>query len=175
MSDSGRINEQFQQDVRVACKKAIEQFRQAHPGADVCGFALYSDGDARTLVPSFNTADHLARMQAEEPSEQAYFKWSPAEWSHEAFGGEHFNALSKLLWDLADSISDEEFEHHRAVVFQACVTALKPLTTCTFDNAVYVFAVSDFQSVPDEIAWITQLNTPEQALEFKTWLEQVEQ
>jgi hypothetical protein len=29
--------------------------------------------------------------------------------------------------------------------------------------------------VPEEIAWITQLNTPEQALEFKTWLEQVEQ
>jgi hypothetical protein len=52
---------------------------------------------------------------------------------------------------------------------------LRSLTTCAFENAIYVFAVSDSQSVPEEIAWITQLNTPEQALEFKTWLEQVEQ
>lgn len=175
MSDSGQINDHFQRDIQVACKKAIEQFRQAHPTADVCGFALYSDADARTLVPSFNTADHLARVQAEEPAEQGYFKWSPAEWSHETFGGEYFNALSSLLWDLADSIPDEDFERHRALVFKHCVAALKPLTTCAFKNAIYVFAVSDFQSVPEEIAWITQLNTPEQALEFKTWLEQVEQ
>ncbi|VVN28226.1 hypothetical protein [Pseudomonas fluorescens] len=35
--------------------------------------------------------------------------------------------------------------------------------------------VDGFMSVPEEIAWITQLNTLEQALEFKTWLEQFEQ
>jgi hypothetical protein len=63
MSDSGQINDHFQRDIQVACKKAIEQFRQAHPTADVCGFALYSDADARTLVPSFNTADHLTRCR----------------------------------------------------------------------------------------------------------------
>jgi hypothetical protein len=79
------------------------------------------------------------------------------------------------LWDLADSIPDEDFARHRALVFEHRVAALKPLTTCAFENAIYVFAVSDSQSVPEEIAWITQLNTPEQALEFKTWLEPVEQ
>jgi len=175
MNGAGQINDDFQRDIQEACKKAIEQFRRANPTASVCGFALYSDADARTLVPAFNTADHLARVQAGEPTEQAYFKWSPAEWSHEAFGGEHFNALSSLLWDLADSIADEDFERHRAHVFENCVTALMPLTSCTFENAIYVFAVSDFLSVPDEITWITQLNTPEQALEFRTWLEQIEQ
>lgn len=175
MSRSHQINDQFQHDVEVACKQAIEQFRQAHPNADVCGFALYSDADARTLAPSFNTADHLASLQAEEPDELLYFKWSPAEWSHEAFGGEHFNALSKMLWEWADAIPDEAFQLHRARVFEHCVAALKPLTTGTFANAIYVFAVSDFESAQEEIAWITQLNTPEQALEFKTLLEQVEE
>ena len=175
MSDAGYINDDFQRDIQVACRKAIEQFRRAHPTASVCGFGLYSDADARTLVPAFNTADHLARVQAEEPADGAYFKWSPAEWSHEAFGGEHFNALSSLLWGLADSIADEDFERHRAHVFEHCVAALKPLTTCAFENAVYVFAVSDFLSVPEEIIWITELNTPEQALDFKTWVQQIEQ
>lgn len=37
MSDAGQINDDFQRDMQVACKKAIEQFRQAHPTATVCG------------------------------------------------------------------------------------------------------------------------------------------
>ncbi|MVW88510.1 DUF4303 domain-containing protein [Pseudomonas sp. PB101] len=60
MSNSVQINDHFQRDTQVACKKAIEQFRQAHPTADLCGFALYSDADARTLVPSFNTEPSVA-------------------------------------------------------------------------------------------------------------------
>ncbi|WP_414157162.1 hypothetical protein [Pseudomonas sp. BNK-15] len=75
---------------------------------------------------------------------------------------------------MTDSIADEDYERHHARVFEHCVAALKPLTTCAFDNAIYVFAVSDFLSVPEEITWITQLNTPEQALEFNTWLEHIE-
>jgi hypothetical protein len=38
-----------------------------------------------------------------------------------------------------------------------------------FEGAIFVFSVSDYQSPEDEIAWITTLNTPGQAHEFKTW------
>jgi hypothetical protein len=163
------INEHFQRDIQAACNKAIAQFRNDHPDTEFCGFALYSDGDARTLVPAFNTPDHLMRMQAQNPDDWQYFKWSPAEWSHEAFGGEHFNELSRMLWRLADSVRDEDFIQHRNQVFEHCVEALKPIASSAFKGAICVFSVSDYQSLKDEMAWITALNNPEQAHEFKAW------
>lgn len=162
--------EQFQQDVFKASMSAIEQFRSDFPNTQVCGFALYSDADARTLAPSFNTQDHLTCVQAEYPDDAKYFKWSPAEWSHEAYGGDCFNDLSTMLWNMADATTDNNFVAHRRLIFEQCVIALKKLTT-TFDTAIYVFSVSDFECVEDEIAWVTALNTPEEAYEFRTWLE----
>ncbi|MCF7532922.1 DUF4303 domain-containing protein [Pseudomonas petrae] len=162
--------EQFQRDVLNASMGAIEQFRADFPNTQVCGFALYSDADARTLAPSFNTQDHLTRVEAEYPDEGQYFKWSPAEWSHEAYGGEFFNDLSKMLWNMADATTEINFLAHRRHIFEQCVIALKKLTT-TFDTAIYVFSVSDFECGEDEIAWVTALNTPDQADEFRTWME----
>lgn len=162
--------EQFQLAVLSASLSAIEQFRAEFPNIQVCGFALYSDADARTLAPSFSTQDHLTLIQAEYPDECQYFKWSPAEWSHEAYGGEFFNDLSKTLWSIAEATTYNNFVAHRRRIFEQCVIVLKKLTT-TFDTAIYVFSVSDFECVEDEIAWITALNTPEQADEFRTWME----
>ncbi|WP_300630397.1 DUF4303 domain-containing protein [Pseudomonas sp.] len=162
--------EQFQRDVLNASMSAIEQFREEFPNAQVCGFALYSDADARTLVPAFNTQDHLMRMYAEYPDDWQYFKWSPAEWSHEAYGGDFFNDLSKTLWNMADATTDNNFVAHRRQIFEQCVIALKKLTA-TFDTAIYVFSVSDFECVEDQVAWITVLNTSDQANEFRTWME----
>lgn len=162
--------EQFQRDVLNASMRAIEQFRADFPNAQVCGFALYSDADARTLVPAFNTQDHLTRVQAEYPDDGQYFKWAPAEWSHEAYAGDYFNDLCKMLWNLADATTEDNFVAHRRHIFEQCVTALKKLTT-TFDDAIYVFSVSDFECLEDEITWLTALNTPDQAAEFKTWME----
>lgn len=162
--------EQFQQDVLNASMSAIEQFRSEFPNAQVCGFALYSDGDARTLVPAFNTQDHLTRVKAENPDDWQYFKWSPAEWSHEAFGGDYFNDLCKMLFNLTDATTEGNFVAHRKHVFEQCVIALKKLTT-TFDDAIYVFAVSDFECLEDETTWFTALNTPDQVNEFRAWAE----
>ncbi|WP_095099014.1 DUF4303 domain-containing protein [Pseudomonas sp. Irchel 3A5] len=162
--------EQFQRDVLKASKNAIEQFRADFPNAKVCGFALYSDGDAGTLVPAFNTQDHLERVIAENSDDWQYFKWYPAEWSHEAYADDYFQDLCKMLWDLADATTEDNFVAHRKHIFEQCVIALKKLTT-TFDDAIYVFAVSDFECPEDEIAWVTALNTPDQADEFRTWME----
>ncbi|MCQ3002939.1 DUF4303 domain-containing protein [Pseudomonas syringae] len=162
--------EQFQRDVLKASMSAIEQFRADFPNAQVCGFALYSDGDARTLVPAFNTQDHLERVKAEYPEEWQYLKWYPAEWSHEAYAGDYFNDLCKMLWNLADATTEDNFVAHRKHVFEQSVIALKKLTT-TFENAIYVFAVSDFECPEDEIAWVNALNTPDQAEEFRAWME----
>lgn len=162
--------ERFQQDVFKASMSAIEHFRSDFPNTQVCGFALYSDADARSLVPAFNTQDHLTRVQAEYPDDAKYFKWSPAEWSHEAYGGDFFNDLSTMLWNMADATTDNNFVAHRRLIFEQCVIALKKLTT-TFDTAIYVFSVSDFESMEDQIAWVTALNTPDQADEFRTWME----
>lgn len=165
-------SERLKRKIQAASLKAIEQFRNDFPNAEVCGFALYSDADARSLAPAFNTNDHLARVQAENPDDRQYFKWSPAEWSHEAFGGHFFADVSKTLWSIADASSRENFEQHRRQVFALCVAAMQKLTSSTFEHAIHVFSISDFESAPEEIAWICALNPPEQADEFKSWVEQ---
>ena len=79
---------------------------------------------------------------------------------------------AKTLWSMADASSREHFEQHRRQVFELCVAAMQKLTGLTFEHAIQVFSVSDFESTQEEIAWIFALNTPEQAGEFKSWLEQ---
>jgi hypothetical protein len=165
-------SEQLQREIQAAALKAIELFRKDFPNVEVCGFSLYSDADARSLAPAFNTKDHLARVQAENPEDRLYFKWSHAEWSHEAFGGHYFADLSKTLWSMADATSRDHFEQHRRQVFEICVAAMQTLTGSTFEHAIQVFSVAGFESTHEEIAWICALNTPEQAGEFKSWLEQ---
>lgn len=71
---------------------------------------------------------------------------------------------------MADATTESNFVAHRRHIFEQCVIALKKLTT-TFDTAIYVFSVSDFECVEDEIDWVTALNTPDQAEEFRKWME----
>ena len=57
--------------------------------------------------------------QSGDPDEAIYYKWAPAEWSHEAYTAELFDGISEELAGLSDSMSPEQnFEAHCERIFK---------------------------------------------------------
>ncbi|KPX30546.1 hypothetical protein ALO70_200151 [Pseudomonas amygdali pv. eriobotryae] len=159
----------LKENIRIAVDKIIDQILSEFPKDQICAFALYSDSDARTLAPSFNLKAHLNSMQAEDPDDKAYYKWSPAEWSHEFYRADFFDEVSKELEKLSESVGEgESFERYRKEVFESCVTILKEFKH-RFNDSIFVFAVTDFDDISLETSWIRSLNPTSEAVEFEEW------
>jgi len=160
-------------DVKHAARAAFLELINAHPDADYCGYALYSDASAMTVCCAVNTRSHLTRLQAEDPAEAEYYQWSPAEWSMEGVAAEQFAPISRRL--RAEDRPDEEFTTFRDGVYEACVAALESLIAAgTFGSTadhVVVFSVSDPDDLDPalETQWMRRLNPPDQADRFARW------
>jgi hypothetical protein len=78
--------------------------RSRYPNEELCGYALYSDADAITVWPSVNDRAHLEKVTAIDPDDAEYYRWSPAEWSHEFERAEYFQKISVSLIDDAKGL-----------------------------------------------------------------------
>ena len=178
MSD---IESWLRAEVERVARAAFAGLIDAHPEADFCGYALYSDASAMTVCCAVNTRSHLARLEAEaeDPAEAEYYRWTPAEWSMEGTTAEQFAPISRRL--RTEDRPDGEFVGFRDGVYEACVAALESLVAEGAFGAgagvdadadhVVVFAVSD----PDDLdpalerEWMRRLNPPGQADRFARW------
>ena len=161
----------LKEKIKAATIAAINRMTNEFSGHEVCAFALYSDTDARTLAPSFNLKSNLEAMQSSDPDDAIYYKWAPAEWSHEAYAAELFDGISEELASLSDSVSPEQdFEAHCEGVFQVCVDVLDEVRATHLSGKIVVFAVSDMVRPDWECKWIAQLNSEEEAKEFEIWI-----
>lgn len=161
--------DKLKENIRSAVEKVIDQILLEFPKEEICAFALYSDSDARTLAPSFNLRLHLVNMQAEDPDDKAYYKWSPAEWSHEFYGANFFDDISRELAKLSESVDEgKSFERYRNEIVESCVSILKEFKS-KLNNSIFVFAVTDFDDIAKETYWIKTLNSKSEALEFEEW------
>lgn len=152
----------------------IEKYLTEFPEEKVCAFALYSDSDASSVAASFNTEEHLSKLQAGDPDDKEYYKWSPAEWSDESFGEEYFEGISNELFELSDNlVNDEKICAHRKFIFDICVSVLGKLRESYFPSAIYIFAATGFRDFSVEVDWAKKLNNVAQASEFETWLSSV--
>lgn len=169
---------QLQADLEVAARVALAQIASEHPDETLCSFALYSDGDAMTACVAINTLSHLQCHQAENPDDQAYYKFSPAEWHFEGEGADH--EIEQICTRLRERVlateDDPDFDAFRERVYQTCVLALDNLRNQGVfapwgDDFLLVFAVSDSDPEPaEELANITRLNSTATVDEFKAWL-----
>ncbi|WP_024680893.1 DUF4303 domain-containing protein [Pseudomonas syringae] len=163
--DIGKLEE----NIRVAIEKVITRILAEFPKDEICAFALYSDSDARTLAPSFNLKAHLDTMQAEDPDDKTYYKWSPAEWSHEFYGADFFDDISKELARFSDAAGEgKSFELYRKEIFEVCVNVLNEFKSKLSDS-IFVFTVTDFDDIAQETSWIKTLNSTGEAMEFEKW------
>ncbi|HEN8800499.1 TPA: DUF4303 domain-containing protein [Pseudomonas putida] len=161
----------LKEKIKTATIAVAERMANEFPEGEVCAFALYSDADARTLAPSLNLRSNLEAMQSGDPDDAIYYKWAPAEWSHEAYAAELFDGISEELAGLSDSMSPEQdFEAHCERIFQICVDVLDEVRPMFLPGKIVVFAVSDMVRADWECKWIAQLNSAEEAREFESWM-----
>jgi Domain of unknown function (DUF4303) len=142
-------------------------------GADsLCAFALYSDAGAMTVMPSINTKTHLERCMTTYPDDADYYRWSTAEWAHEAIHQEEFTAICEHLTEELGKLNDDnQFEIFRNNLYATCIDVLMLLKKeHLFGDAIVLFAVSDDEDDERDIAWVRLLNSPELASEFESWL-----
>ncbi len=168
-------------DIKLATKQCFSELQKKYPNDNVCGYALYSDSDATSVSPAMNTLAHLQELQAEDPDDKAYYKWSPGEWAHEFEGAEFFSAISKALFEEAKSIiATEKLIAFRKNVYEACVSGLEELLKEGVfprgaEEFVLVFTLSDSEVPDDEIQWIKRLNTEKNANEFESWINSLDE
>jgi len=165
----------LEEKIRRAAESAFKQVRSRHPDEEFCGYALYSDADAITVCPSVNSRAHLEQMIANDPGDAEYYRWSPAEWNHEFEGAEHFQEISNYLRAEVKAIkSPEEHNGFKQQVYETCVNVLEDLKQAGFfsdlnESGVLVFAISDGDN-ESEVDWISRLNAPELAEQFRNWI-----
>ncbi|MFJ9588739.1 DUF4303 domain-containing protein [Streptomyces acidicola] len=152
----------------AAARTAFTSLAEASGDGGYCGYAMYSDADARTVCCAVNTREHLARAQARDPDDAEYYRWNPAEWALESVGHEHLADVNRLLLSSSP---------HREHVYETCVAALETLVAegalGRDEDTVVVFAVSDHTDPQRETEWIRRLNTPSQARRHAQWIRTV--
>lgn len=152
----------------AAARTAFTSLTEASGDDGYCGYALYSDTDARTVCCAVNTREHLARAQARDSDDAEYYRWNPAEWALEGVGHEHLAEVNRLLLS-----SSPRREH----LYETCVAALETLAAEGVlgrdEDTVVVFAVSDHTDPQRETEWIRRLNTPSQARRHAQWIRTV--
>ncbi|WP_263265152.1 DUF4303 domain-containing protein [Pseudomonas sp. RIT-PI-S] len=163
----------LEENLRLASLKTIKNILSIVPESDVCGFALYSDIDIESLAPAFNTKKHLQAMQIEDPDDSLYYKWSPAEWSHEFFGAEYFGDISREIISLGENLKGDEYNAFKLSIPEICVRVLNKLRINHFSNAIFIFSVTDFRDLETECAWIKSINNKHESTEFELWLKSI--
>ncbi|MFZ6756002.1 DUF4303 domain-containing protein [Undibacterium sp. Ji50W] len=161
--------------IEQSAKLAFSQVMHKYPNEDFCAYALYSDADATTICPSMNSTNHLSIKVAEDVDDKEYYRWSPAEWAYEFEGAEHFSRLSQfLLAEFSSMSSSTDRDKFKQKVYECCVSALENLKNEGFFAAeklspIVVFSISDSTN-EQENNWISRLNDPAAASDFRKWL-----
>ena len=165
-------NADFIKVIKDAALKAFSNLRSSHPEEDFCAFGLYSDEGAMTVCPSANTTSFLEKKIKEDPEDTQYYKWSTAEWKYEFSGHEWFTDVSAEISKFhSTKHNNKDFIKFQKNLFESCVAALEQLKSENFfGNCILVFSVTDYTNNKKEISWISRLNNPREASNFKKWI-----
>ena len=155
-----------------AFETALDEF-----GADrLCGFALYTDESAMSLMVSVNTIEHFNSVVEANPEYRTSYLWSPPEWKIEGYRNDFFDEINNELSDYFDErVSNEEtaagFRQFSQMFFENCVEALESvkdkIPETINKNFVLVFEISDYEDTETAVNWIKRLNNSEKAEEFE--------
>lgn len=165
--------------IQEAAVKSLQQVLQHHRTAEICAFALYSDSDASTVLPSADERESRDRRLAEHNGDPVY-KFSPAEWSLEAEGADFFEEVCDLLQAELDENEDDDLWHEWFAegVYGACVDALEavlgmdPLASLRRDPGFLVtfHAAPGLEDPAQAHRIIQRLNSPQIVAEHAAWL-----
>lgn len=160
--------QELQLAVVNAARQALEELLQNDH--DICAFALYSDPDASTICPAANTASYLTKMQAGDPADALYYKFTPAEWRYEAVGAPSAFGKVNAILKSAAGLRAAERTLFKNNVYEICMKALDALRKGCAGDMLLMFSVSDADVLPEiEIARAVRLNGQQVLDEVKNW------
>lgn len=174
--DYASFQQRLEDLTRVTFKTSLTKL----PAPEIAGFALYSDNAAMTISVSLNTFTHLRQLQAKSPEYADYYRWTPGEWRYEMINAKAFAELNQQLRDAHEEVNKVFFDKHQYQVYECAVAVLEKLREeGTFDvldeEAVLLFAVSDFSDPGFEIKTARRLNDAGKGDQFEAWIESEEE
>jgi hypothetical protein len=132
--------------IAEAARRAFTDARSQHPDETFYAFALYSDDDAMTVVPTCNTEQGYERCVKRYQKNKSYmdsitsrgiafsdslssFRWGTDEWAYGGAGVEHFKTVNKLInaEGQYDEDDPDEFVQFKGQVFATMVLGLRDL------------------------------------------------
>ena len=166
--------EQLEERIKNAAAKIFRKALGEIGKNQLCGFALYTDESAMSLMATINTREHLQTISENNPAYQKYYRWSPPEWKEENYSPEFFDDINSELSEYFDkrveSDTEENSDNFITEFFESCVRSLeslkKEIPGDINDNFVLVFEVSDYEDTGTAVNWIRRLNNSTEAAEF---------
>ena len=165
----------FERDLLDAARAALVEVSARVPDDPIRAFALYTDAGAMSVCPAMASASHFAGMAAEEPDDADYYRFTPAEWSHEGEGAAAaFDGLSRRLRMHLKHLPSTGFAPFKARLLDACEQCVQTLRTESRAQAgegfLWLVAVSD-ENEPATllVPRMQRLNAPSIAQAFAAW------
>jgi hypothetical protein len=125
--------EKLTNDVVAAASTAFASLMSEKAGEHFYVFALYTDGDAWTILPSANSIEqHEAKVRdtGETDVQQiAYYKWASAEWAYEAWKKQLFTGIYQELENHRTTLPKTQvaYEAYKNSVHECMIAALKKM------------------------------------------------
>jgi hypothetical protein len=133
-------------EIKHAARRAFTTVRSGHPDETFYAFALYSDDDAMTVVPSANTEQGNERCVKRCQGDKSYMefiasegipfagclshlRWGTAEWAYEGVGAKPFKTVNKRINadDRYDDADPDGFVRFKGGLFATMVLGLQDL------------------------------------------------
>jgi hypothetical protein len=84
-------------EIYKAARDAFDDLRKAHPDEEFYAYALYTDGDAMTVLASANSLRGFAKAVSQQSDTSAatlaYYKWATSEWACEGWKSSYFKEI----------------------------------------------------------------------------------
>tara|TARA_B110001454_G_C12723212_1_gene435865 strand:- start:7342 stop:7890 length:549 start_codon:yes stop_codon:yes gene_type:complete len=130
--------EKLTNDVVAAAAAAFGSLISERKGEHFYAFALYTDGDAWTILAAANSLEQhqKAVLKFGETNAQnvAAYKWSTGEWAYENWKGELFTDIYRDLakYRKTQENTDSDYASYKNSVHECMITALKRLDQSGF-------------------------------------------
>jgi hypothetical protein len=159
--ERGMNSEKLTSDIAATASTVFASLMSQHASEYFYAFALYTDEDGYTVMPSANSVERyeaiVARKRAVDPRHRAAYKWSTAEWAYEAWGAEAFTGIYRSL------------EQHRATMPTtdgARSAYKKSLHACMTDALARVGRLA---GRGEEVVLFISSSSDDEAFELENW------
>ena len=162
--------EKLTADVVAATTAAFGSLISEKSDEHFYAFALYTDGDAETILPSANSLERYEAILRDRGGQYAaVWKWGTAEWAYEAWNAKLFTGIYRDLDKHKKTLQESEvvFASYKNSLHECMISALKRMDENGFfakgreDITLFISSSDDDEAFDMENQSAKRLN-PEQ-------------